>query len=202
LSTRKVDTRSITRTVRIDEDVQDGLEELAEKGSLSINALVNIALRKYVFWDALLKKFESVDTPLQLLVKIMGYLSDENAKDLAASTGKTIAREFIQFKFSELTLDSLLKYFELQAMHSVSLHFEHRNEGGAQTAIIRHTMGAKWSIYYAELLRSLFDAVGAGIEVERLENQVTGRFKTGRLAQGVPQMIPAPLLKDAITRAY
>ena len=83
LSTRNSDTRSITRTVRIDEDVQDAIEHIAEQQNLSVNALVNKALRKFAFWDTALEKFEAVSTPSQLLVKMMEYLSDQNAKDLA-----------------------------------------------------------------------------------------------------------------------
>jgi hypothetical protein len=143
---------------------------------------MNKALRKFVFWDAPLDKFESVDTPSQLLVKMMEFLSDQNAKELARTTGTMLARELIQFMFKELSLAAVLKHFELQGVHFVNHHFDQKDEGDSHTIIIRHTMGPKWSIYYEELIRSLFNELGVPIEVDRLENQVTGRFKTGRAA--------------------
>ncbi|MBO0888174.1 hypothetical protein J2P12_03650 [Candidatus Bathyarchaeota archaeon] len=182
MTTRNADTRSITRTVRLDEDVQEGLEQLAEQQNLTVNALMNKALRKFVFWDAPLDKFEAVDTPSQLLVKMMEFLSDQNAKELAKTTGAMLARELIQFMFKELSLAAVLKHFELQGVHFVNHHFDQKDEGDSHTIIIRHTMGPKWSIYYEELIRSLFSELNVPIEVERLENQVTGRFKTGRAA--------------------
>jgi len=172
--------------VRLDEDVQEGLEQLAEHQNLTVNALMNKALRKFVFWDAPLDKFEAVDTPSQLLVKIMDYLSDQNAKELAQSTGTVLAKELIQFMFKELSLSSVLKHFELQGVHFTNHHFDQRDEGDSHTIIIRHTMGPKWSIYYEELLKSLFTELGVPIEVERMENQVTGRFTTGRTQTEIP----------------
>jgi len=183
LSTRNSDTRSITRTVRIDEDVQDAIEHIAEQQNLSVNALVNKALRKFAFWDTALEKFEAVATPSQLLVKMMEYLSDQNAKDLARSAGTNIAKELMQFMFKEVTLNAVLRHFELQGVHHVSIHFDHSNEGEAHTIVMRHTMGPKWSIFYEELIRSLFTELGILIELERLDNQVTGRFRTARTAQ-------------------
>ncbi len=159
--------------MRIDEDVQDRLEKLAEKESISVNALVNKALRKHVVWEAPLEKFDAVDMPLQLLVSIIGYLSDENAKELARTAGTTIAREFMQLMFEAVTLDTVLKYFELQGQQLKSFYFEHRQDIAHHKVTIRHGMGPKWSIYYEELTRSLLKELGAELEVERSDNQVT-----------------------------
>src|SRR5437773_12105074 len=95
LSTRNSDTRSITRTVRIDEDVQDAIEHIADQQYLSVNALVNKALRKFAFWDTALEKFEAVSTFSQLLVRIMEYLFDQYAKDLARSAGRNMVTELM-----------------------------------------------------------------------------------------------------------
>src|SRR5438034_8842874 len=86
---------------------------------------------------------------------MMEYLSDQNAKDLARSAGTNIAKELMQFMFKEVTLNAVLRHFELQGVHHVSIHFDHSNEGEAHTIVMRHTMGPKWSIFYEELIRSL-----------------------------------------------
>ncbi|OLB46882.1 MAG: hypothetical protein AUG17_00535 [Crenarchaeota archaeon 13_1_20CM_2_53_14] len=198
LSTRNSDTRSITRTVRIDEDVQDAIEHLAEQQNLSVNALVNKALRKFAFWDAALEKFEAIATPSQLLVKMMDYLSDQNAKELARSAGTNIAKELMQFMFKQVNLDSVLRHFELQGVHHVSIHFDHANEGDAHTIVMRHTMGPKWSIFYEELIRSLFSELGIMIELERLDNQVTGRFRTTRSVHETTPRAPMSIARAII----
>ena len=121
---------------------------------------------------------------------MMEFLSDQNATQLARTTGALLARELIQFMFKELSLAAVLKHFELQGVHFVNHHFDQKGEGDSHTIIIRHTMGPKWSIYYDELIRSLFNELNIPIEVERLENHVTGRFKTGR---AVAEVAGAPV---------
>jgi predicted CopG family antitoxin len=184
--TRSPDARSITRTVRIDEDVQEMLEKLAETESISVNALVNKALRKHVVWEAPLEKFDAMDIPLQVLVRIIGYLSDENAKELARTAGTTAAREFMQLMFEAVNLDMVLKYFELQGQQLKSFYFDHRQDSGHHKLTIRHGMGPKWSIYYEELTRSLLKELGAELDVERSDNQVTAHFN----GSGTPERVP------------
>src|SRR5207247_11350153 len=92
LSTRNSDTRSITRTVRIDEDVQDAIEHIAEQQNLSVNALVNKALRKFAFWDTALEKFEAVSTPSQLLVKMMSISPPRMRRISPGQPGQTSLR--------------------------------------------------------------------------------------------------------------
>jgi len=200
LSTRNNDTRSITRTVRIDEDVQEAIEHLAEQQSLSVNALVNKALRKFAFWDSALDKFESISTPSQLLVKMMDYLSDQNAKELARSAGKNIAKELMQFMFKEVNLESVIRHFELQGVHHVSFHFDHTTEGDSHTVMMRHKLGPKWSIFYEELMRSLFEELGVPIDLERLDNQVNGRFKVGKLVPEIAPRATASISRAAFSR--
>ncbi len=51
-SKKQVRPKSITRTLRLDAELDDNLLKLAESENISVNLLINKALTRYVEWDA------------------------------------------------------------------------------------------------------------------------------------------------------
>ena len=56
-------SRSVTRTLRLDEDVEAGIVEMAEREQFSFNLLANKALRKLVEWEDKAGKFGFIQVP-------------------------------------------------------------------------------------------------------------------------------------------
>src|SRR2546427_1245022 len=100
---------SVTRSVRIEKDADERLRQLAEQGDTSVNTLVNRALRKFVEWDAYGEKFGFITLPSAMLVKLMDCLSDEEARELGGWAGKDMVKEYITFRFKEVTPEALLE---------------------------------------------------------------------------------------------
>jgi len=84
---------SVTRSVRIEKDADERLRVLADQGDTSVNTLVNRALRKFVEWDAYGEKFGFVTMPNVILVKLMEYLTEEEAREIGGWAGKNLIRE-------------------------------------------------------------------------------------------------------------
>src|SRR2546422_3674595 len=81
-STPASSSRSVTRTLRLDEDVEAGIVEMAEREQFSFNLLANRALRKLVEWEDKAGKFGFIQVPTSLVEKVFSILSDEEAREL------------------------------------------------------------------------------------------------------------------------
>jgi hypothetical protein len=169
---------AVTRTIRLDGDTDRALSTLAEKERVSVNFLVNRALRKFIEWDVYAEKFGFVSMPASLITKMMSYLSDEEAKEMGRWAGQNLVKDFLTFWFKEVSVTTLVKgYPALESKYGKSFEYEEHVEGGRWTIILKHGRGAKWSYYYEELLRSVFEQLlKKEVKTERTEDQVVARF--------------------------
>ena len=88
---------SVTRTIRIERDVDDFLRKFADREGISVNFLVNKAIRRLVEWDVFAEKFGMVALPGSLLTRMMEYLTDEESAALGQWVGQNLLPEFLTF---------------------------------------------------------------------------------------------------------
>lgn len=170
---------SVTRTIRIERDVDDFLRKFADREGISVNFLVNKAIRRLVEWDVFAEKFGMVSMPSSLLVKMMDALSDAEAAELGAWVGKNLLPEFLTFWFKEVSLQSVVVgYSRLTARYARAFEYEEYVKEGRWTIVLKHGGGPRWSIYYEALLRTVLQVLlkGAEAQMERTEDQVLARF--------------------------
>lgn len=173
---------TMTRTIRIDQDVDEGLRKLSDEEGVSVNSLVNRNLRKLVEWDAHAQKFGFVMVPESLFTRLIEALSEEQAAELGRWAGANLVREYITFWFKEINLDTVRKgLFELSSRYARPFEYEERIDGEYYTIVISHGGGTRGSLYYAEMIRVLLDEIlHLQPKVERTENQVIVRFRDKR----------------------
>lgn len=170
---------SVTRTIRIERDVDDFLRKFADQEGISVNFLVNKSIRRLVEWDVFADKFGMIALPNSLLVKMMDLLSDEEAAKLGEWVGTNLLPEFLTFWFKEVSLQSVVMgYSRLTARYAKAFEYEERVKEGRWTIVLKHSGGARWSIYYSALLRSVLSGLlkGAELTMERTDDQVIARF--------------------------
>lgn len=172
------DGASITRTIRIDADTDRFLREFSDKEGVSVNFLVNRALRRLVEWDIYAEKFGIVALPSAVVTKMMEHLTEEEAADLGRWVGKNLLREFLTFWFKGVTLEALVEGFpRLSSQYGKAFEYQGHEEGGRWTLVLKHGNGMRWSIYYEALLKSAYlELLDTVIVTEKTENQVVARF--------------------------
>ena len=170
---------SVTRTIRIERDVDDFLRKFGEREGVSVNLLVNKAIRRLVEWDIYAEKFGFITLPSAMLIKLMDCLTDEEARELGIWAGKNLVKEYITFWFKEVTPETLLEGFpKLLAKYGRAFAYEELEEGDRRTIILKHGSGAKWSTFYEEAIRTAFrDHLKRDVKVEKSENQVVVRLR-------------------------
>jgi hypothetical protein len=163
-----------TRTIRIDRDVDTLLRQLSDEERVSVNHLVNRSLRKLVEWDSYADKFGVVSLPSALVHRMMDGLTEQQAKELGGWVGRNLVREFLSFWFKEVTLRTVMReYPRLNALYGKAFEYEEMKQDGRWLVILKHGGGRKWSTFYAEVLRTLFEeVVEEPASVEATENQI------------------------------
>jgi hypothetical protein len=111
--TRAPSSKSVVRSLRLDEDVDKSLHKLASDEGISVNSLVNRALRRYVVWDANSSRFGGVTLAGASLTRIMNYLSDDEVREYARWIAENSVRDFVTFFFGDVTLHTLLGALKL-----------------------------------------------------------------------------------------
>lgn len=163
---------TVTRTVRLESDVDQRLESIAEKEGVSVNFVVGTALRGYVEWDYPASKYGVMPYFSSSFRRMLSYLSDEDAKDYGKWEGKTVFKEYVLFWFKAFNLENTIKAIRLLG-NSGRFEFEEHLISDTHTIICEHNLGAKCSLYYSEIFKCLFHELGArDVKIETGENQV------------------------------
>jgi hypothetical protein len=169
--------RSVTRTVRIDEDVDQMFQELADREKVSTNHLVNKALRRYGEWEVLAERYGFVTISNRMLGVLFERLTIEEARKMGREAGGPSTAEFIQFYFKKFNYDTTMRTLELLGhQYARNYTFEKSGEGNEEMIIMKHGRGAKTSAYMAEGLKSVFGQLGMKIDVMETEDQIVARI--------------------------
>ncbi|MCL5069065.1 MAG: ribbon-helix-helix domain-containing protein [Thaumarchaeota archaeon] len=170
--------KTTTRTIRIEEDVDEALVNLASKEKISVNFLVNSALRKYVEWDYLAIRFGIVTNFAGASRKMLSYLSDDQVKELARWVGRNQFKEFVNFWFKSINLANVLQSIRLLG-YSGNFQYEEYTEGRTRTSVCKHNCGPKWSLYYEQVFRCIFeDVIKTQVNIESTDDQVLIKMPT------------------------
>ncbi|HUH82245.1 MAG TPA: hypothetical protein VLX33_00025 [Nitrososphaerales archaeon] len=156
--------KSVTRTLRLDDDVDSALEKMAEEKGESVNAVVGRALRRLVEWDRLAERAGLVAISPLTLGRLMDTLTQEQARELGEQIGAEVWKPIIISRFGSITLDSVLKSIELISRYMGRFDFIYSTEGTKRVVTIRHSAGVRWSEFYSGAAVPLF-AEALGITV-------------------------------------
>lgn len=179
----KPSIRTVTRTIRITRDIEKALDRISDVEKVSMNHVINGALRRWVEWDYYAERFGVISLPSVVLRRIMVYLTDEEAAELGRWTAKNVAREFVNFWFKEFSERTLLRGIALLSSKYAN-HYDYEyaydEEKHEHTLILRHGTGRKWTLYFEQLIKTAFNMLGIEIETDAMENQLVLRLPAGR----------------------
>jgi hypothetical protein len=95
--------------------------------------------------------------------------------------GRNAFREFTVFWFKEFTVRTALKSLELLGSRYARRYAYTLNDdptGKEHVVILNHSMGRKWSIYYASLVKTVFgELLGKKVKITQMKNQVVTRIQ-------------------------
>jgi hypothetical protein len=161
------------------------LNELSKTEEVSVNHVVNEALRKWVECDYYAQRFGHVSMPTALLHRILEYLTEGEVAELGRWEADNLSKEFVMLRFKEFSERSLraVALVASKYMNLFKYDYAYDSDKHAHIMILTHGMGRKWTIYLEHLLRNTYLLLDMETELEVMENQLIVRIPADREIQ-------------------
>ena len=169
--------KTSTITFRIDEKYEKKLRKEAEEKRISLNTLANQIFGDHVELDQYMKKFGMIEMSKGSFRELLNSLDEKNIINFAKSIGSKEPKDFILFKWKELSRQSISDF--------IKMYFEHCGygtcdmEASDSTSIVsvHHQFGKNGSIFLKAFLEAIIQST---LEKEgnvlTTENSVTLKF--------------------------
>lgn len=153
--------KTVLRTVRMTEELDELLQRDAQDKRISVNSLVATILSKYSEWDRFAERFGFVSVPKETLSSILETGSEEAAIQAGKALGAHIPSEISQFWMKRLDIESFLAVTALFSRYGGAGQYEVKTEGRNHVITAHHTMGQRWSAYLSQVLAEGLRTLGA-----------------------------------------
>ena len=171
LSEAKMLKRTVMRSVRISQALDDVLRRDAESRGISISSLVSEIFTKYSEWDRLANKFGMMTFSGNAFKKVWEIIDEEQAINWGKEGGSKTAVETARFWFKRLNTRTFFKLIELYSKYTNFFEYEFERKGERDYAItVHHEINEKFSIFLENWFESaikIFVGVTAKCEVSR-----------------------------------
>jgi predicted transcriptional regulator len=162
--------KSVTRTLRLDEDVDAALERMADEAGESVNAIAERALRRLMEWGRFAETAGLVVISPITLGRLMDRLTIEEARALGGSAAGDVFKPALISNLGEVTLTSTLETIRLMSHYMGRFEFQYTTEESKYLITIRHTGGIKWSAFYLGVADAIFgETLGLGLKSSMTE---------------------------------
>ncbi len=165
--------KSQSITFRLDSHTIDELQREADQNQISLNVLVNQALKRYSDWDRYENRIGMMPVPKAMLTSLIdkavdmakkngikeediGPIRDQIIKQ-AAEIAFGIMKDAVLFMKKQYNLWVVLAVLE-EYMKVSGINSDHRVEDGRKHVfVIKHELGENWSLFTKELLKLIFE---------------------------------------------
>ena len=149
-------TTSVTRTIRIEDDLNRAIEKLAKEDRTSVNFVINSALRQFIEWDMVTGKFGLATFPLSLVNKLFQKYSDVECEEIGKWAAHELFKPFTEYQFGSFTFETSLEAIRKLGKYTGRFKFDDTQNGGQHIIFLKHSSGSKCSHYYLGLSQTLF----------------------------------------------
>ena len=169
--------KTVLRTIRIEKELDDVLQQDAKKNRLSFNSHISKIMTKYSEWDRFNERWGVISLKREAFRSILEVIESDKLVDVAKDIGGYVPKEFICFWFKKINLDTYLRYLTLVCQYAKFAECEIENDGKDYTIILSHDIGHKWSEFLTEwLAEGLRVTIGILPKIDVTRNSIVVRF--------------------------
>jgi len=147
--------RSVTRTFRLDDELDQAIQTHSRNENVSVNFVMNRLVRKFIDWDLPAERFGAFLVAPLLLRRLYDQIDDVSAENLGREIAHDFYEPFIKFLFGELTFATTLMLFRRVSEYSGNFVFD-SSDKQSHVIVLRHNGGQKISSYYTGVLKGLY----------------------------------------------
>jgi hypothetical protein len=100
--------KTVIRSVRISQEVDEILEKDAKSKGVNVGALIGSIFTKYVEWDRYVEKLDHISMSRKFVRSILETVDMEKFMNLAEEQGVRAPKEAVPFWFKKLDIESFL----------------------------------------------------------------------------------------------
>jgi len=152
--------RSVLRTIRVTDSLDQVLTKEARERSVSVNTLANGILTKYCEWDKYQDKTHRVSIPQATVEILFGDASQETLVKAAKETGNRVV-EMGLFLFGASGPQTVIQYLELLGKYVGTFRLEEKVVGDVLVMEFYHGMGIQYSQYLSSAIQTALERAGA-----------------------------------------
>jgi hypothetical protein len=175
--------RTLLKTIRITQELDDLLQKDAKVKRVSVNALISMIMTKYAEMDRYNEKFATITLKRESLKAMLDCMTGDEIRDIAQEMGSRIPKEFMLLWFKRVNLESYLEYLSLICRYNGFAEYEvegaNKPEGKSTEYSITmvHDMGEKWSTFLLEVIDTgMRNILGIRPSFDISKNSVVARF--------------------------
>ena len=128
------------------------LRKKAEEQRISLNTLANQIFHDYFESREFINKFGTVVFSREGFKMILDHIKYEYIEQFGKLIGKTVSKEFILFKWKELTTDTVFEFIIMFTIHCIACKYNHESKNDQQIFSIRHEFSEKCSLFLKIIL--------------------------------------------------
>ena len=145
--------KTVLRTIRISEDVDDLLEKDALEKNISANSLISKIMTQYVEWDRVVGKIGTSSVSPALFKALANEVSDEKLEIIARDVAAKEVTNIAMWAFGKTEFDSLIKALFLVSKYSISAPLSIEIKVDSRYVItLHHDWGSKGVVFFKSFL--------------------------------------------------
>jgi hypothetical protein len=171
-------SKSITRTVRLDADIDEAIRREAANQKVTVNFLMTRALRKFIEWDLTGDKVGITSHFSAILARLLDDREEVQCYDLGKWSANEAFKPYTEYVFGEFSVNSCIESFRRFSLYSVGMQFDTTSDAKKHLLVLSHNLGPKWSKFYAGMMTGVFEGgLGREIKTETTNNLCIARIQ-------------------------
>lgn len=168
---------SRVKAIRITEEMEENLEEEAERKGISVSNLVNTIFNKYIEYDRFAERFGIVLITKSLFRELLNGVNDSEIDRISNYLGNINPREASILWNGTSNTESILRIMSMFSTYGKSVECEIKKLNNRRTVIFKHDFGIKWSKFISNYwLKALANTSDDAYNLEISENEVAITF--------------------------
>lgn len=166
--------RSVTRTIRLDSELDHSMQEEARRLGFTLNTLYNQIAIKYMRADRLFAGEKAISIDPVILSSMLRCLGEGEVEGIGAEAGAVHPRDVILSGGSPINIDSVVNLMtRVLSVYGGWFSCVHNEEGGTHVFFIKHNLDPNWSRFLEAYVRSMFSSLlGMRVETKRTDSSV------------------------------
>ena len=167
--------KSVTRTIRIDEGIDEVLKSEAKKRGVSVNTLLDQYLTRYAESYRFFENLMATVISPQTLTGLLNYVEEDEAEELGTTLGKERPFDLLLKRGIQPSYESAKWYLtRVLGTHSGWFSSSVNDRDGKELINLSHPFGIKWRKFLKGYLSTFFkEMLGFYPEVQVLSASVT-----------------------------